>query len=199
MMDPRWKTLLDETRKLHALVPALNAFRPFPDPVTPQQVVPHHDPLADRMAAEKAATIPSLEAFRAACIAASPAAKWRETYKDTPGGEAIHAFFATYEILGRDTALGTHEMRSFIVYQAPGAHYPLHHHPAEELYLVIAGEADFTIEGEGTQTLRPGDTSYHRSNVPHALTTGDQGIIAYVLWRGDLLTKPVFTYPEDIH
>lgn len=197
-MDPRWQTLLDEARALHAATPALRDFCPFPDPVTPQHVTPHHDKLADAMAACQGATTPALAPFRDACITASPVAMWRETYKDTPQGEAIHDIFATYEILGRDTALGTPAMRGFIVYQAPGAHYPLHHHPAEELYLVIAGSGDFTIEGEGTRTLGPGDTSFHASNAPHALTTGDTGITAYVLWRGDLLTKPVFTCPEAL-
>ena len=66
------------------------------------------------------------------------------------------------------------------------------------MYLVIAGEAEFAIEGEASKTLRPGDTIYHRSNVPHALTTYDHPIMAYVLWRGDLKTKPVFTYPKDV-
>ena len=84
-------------------------------------------------------------------------------------------------------------MRSFLIYQTPGFHYPLHHHPAEELYLVIGGEADFTVDGEPSKTLRPGETQYHASNQPHALTTRDQAVLAYVVWRGDVMKKPIFT------
>ena len=42
------------------------------------------------------------------------------------------------------------------------------------------------------------DTTYHDSNQPHALTTHTSPVIAYVLWRGDLMTKPVFTDPETL-
>ena len=81
-------------------------------------------------------------------------------------------------------------MRSFVVYAPTGLYYPWHHHPAEELYLVLAGEAEFSIHGQTPKTLRPGDTTYHASMKPHAMTTHDHPVMAYVLWRSNLMDPP---------
>ncbi len=196
MMDARWQTVLDEARAAHAAVPALQEFCAFPDPLRPQEVSQQHDPLCDRMQDDPGLTSDGFEGFRDALIAAGPLGQWRDTYRDAPIGDHLHSHFGTYEFLGRDAPFGTDEMRGFMVYQTPGYYYPLHHHPAEELYLVLAGEGEFHVEGEESRILRPGDTAFHASNVSHALTTHDTPVMAYVLWRGDLLTKPVFTYPE---
>lgn len=198
MTQAIWDNLLTEAREVHARFPALQDFCPFPEPLTSQSVKAHHIPAAELMSGDTALASDVLPDFRDALIAAAPFAKWRETYKESGASHAFLDRFACYEVLGVDAAFGTSQMRSFVVYQPANFHYPWHHHPAEEMYLVIAGEAEFAIEGEPSKTLRPGDTIYHRSNVPHALTTHDCPIMAYVLWRGDLNTKPVFTYPEDV-
>ena len=77
-----------------------------------------------------------------------------------------------------------------------GLFYPWHHHPAEELYVIIAGEAVFEAAGRPPRRLGPGYTAFHASNQPHAMTTEDKPVLAYVLWRGDLKTPPILT-PEN--
>lgn len=196
MMDARWTAVLDAARDAHARVAALQRFCAFPDPLTEQEVTARHDPLCDQMAADAALTSEDFAAFRDALIAAGSLGQWRDTYRDSPIGDVLHSHFGTYEFLGQDAPFGTDQMRGFMVYQTPGYHYPMHHHPAEEIYLVLAGEAEFHVEGQDSRILRPGDTQYHDSNQPHALTTHDTPVMAYVLWRGDLNTKPVFTYPQ---
>ena len=197
-MDARWKAVLDTARAVHAASPDLQGFCPFPDPVEPQPIVKHIDPLCEVMRADESLDSPNHAAFVAALMAAGPLAQWRETYRDTPIGDVLHAHFGTFAILGLDAPFATDQMRGFLVYQRPGYHYPMHHHPAEEMYLVLAGEAEFHVEGKGSRILHPGDTQFHATNQPHALTTHDRSVLAYVLWRGDLLTKPVFTYPETL-
>lgn len=197
MMTGPWTTLLSEVRALHERSDTLRDFCAFPDPVTHQEIEVRHDPLCDVMRADDGLFAPDdLLPLRDALMAAAPAARWRDTYRDTGYGVTLHAHFGCYEILGRDTPLGVDGMRSFVIYQKPGFHYPLHHHPAEELYFVVAGEGEFLLEGSPSKVLRPGDTAFHPSNVPHALSTTDHPIIAYVLWRGDLNTRPVWSYPE---
>ena len=198
MTDPRWQTVLDEARAAHARVPELQGFCDFPDPLIRQEVATHHDPLCDQMQVDNRLTSGGFETFRDALIAAGPLAQWRETYRDTPIGDVLHSHFGTYEFLGRDAPFGTDQMRGFVIYQTPGYHYPMHHHPAEEIYLVLAGEAEFHVEGQASGILRPGDTAFHATNQPHALTTHDTPVMAYVLWRGDLITRPVFSYPETL-
>ena len=191
-----WNTLLDEARAAHDALPALHRFCDFPTDLTEQPVKPHHIAAADLMTSDTGLFSDRFPGFRDAFIAGAPFAQWRETYKDTNISADFLDRFACYEFLGTDAPFATSRMRSFVVYQPPGLHYPWHHHPAEELYVVVAGEAEFSVKGEAAKTLRAGDTAFHRSNVPHALTTHDHPVMAYVLWRGDLKTRPVFTDPD---
>lgn len=165
--------------------------------MTGQECLARHDPLCDAMhAARSLATLPALQGFHDSAMEVVRIAQWRETYRDTPFGEPLHAHFGSFEVLGRDTPLSTATMRSFVIFQSPGFHYPMHHHPAEELYLVLAGEGDFHLEGAPSRSLGPGATAHHPPNAPHALTTQEQPIIAYVIWKGDIHEKPVWTCPE---
>lgn len=196
-MNAAWSELLRQARALHSAVPELSEFCLFPHIRPSDDFTPQADPLCQALRGDG-----TLEgkypAFQNACTKAAPYAWWRDTYRDTPVGEVLHAHFGTFEILGRDTPLKTNAMRAFLIYQKPGYHYALHHHPAEEMYLVLGGEADFAVEGRQTRRLGPGQTAHHAPNVPHALTTTDRSILAYVLWRGDITTKPVFTHPEQL-
>lgn len=192
-----WADLLSEARSLHMSVPELSGFCPFPDITYAEGFDANLDPLCDTLCSDETLSGP-YTAFQSACIKAAPHAMWRDTYRDTPVGDVLHAHFGTFEILGRDTPLNADHMRGFLIYQTPGYHYPLHHHPAEEIYLVLAGEAEFSLEGQKPKRLGPGQTAFHPSNAPHALTTTDRSVLAYVLWRGDITTKPVFTYPEQL-
>ncbi|MEL6992003.1 MAG: dimethylsulfonioproprionate lyase family protein [Pseudomonadota bacterium] len=199
MTRPGWDNLLEELRAVHANHADLSAFCPFPSDVFHKEATPHFDPLCQAM--QDSALIPTSEHMRPlrdAFAGAAYTGVWRETYMDTEFGPTLHASFGCFETLGDQTPLGTEQMRSFVIYQKPGFYYPMHHHPAEELYLVVAGEGEFHQEGEESRLLGPGATTYHASNVPHALTTHEHPIIAYVLWRGDLRTKPVWTYPEEL-
>lgn len=198
MMDERWITLLNEVRAAHDRLPDLKAFVEVPETLTTQDVTPYHIAAADLMCNDPNLFSDGFEGFRDALVAAGPLAQWREPYKDTSIGQEFMEKFACYEFIGQDAPYGTDRMRGFVVYQPPGLHYPWHHHPAEEMYVVLAGEAEFAIEGEGSKTLRAGATVYHRSNVPHALTTHDHPVLAYVLWRNHFNVKPVLTYPEDL-
>lgn len=196
-MTQVWADLLEEARALHDATPDLQAFCTFPEIALTDEFRPQVDPLCATLTRDSSLGGP-YAAFTDACLAAAPHALWRGTYRDTPIGDVLHKHFGTFEILGRDTPLQTDAMRGFLIYQTAGYHYPLHHHPAEEMYLVLAGGAEFLVEGESSQHLDAGKTCFHASNRPHALTTHDRSVLAYVLWRGDIETRPVFTYPDQL-
>ena len=49
-----------------------------------------------------------------------------------------------------------------------GGYYPLHSHPAPEIYFIVSGTAKWTV-GDETFTATPGTAIYHASNVPHRM------------------------------
>lgn len=172
---------------------ALAAFAGFPPDVVAQSLEPLHVPAAALFEAETGLGASDYPDVRDALFALSPTMKWRETYKDTDIGADFMDRFGCYEIIGRDAPFASAQIRSFLVYHPPHLHYPWHHHPAEELYVVIAGEAEFHIEGQGAETLRSGQSSFHPSGVPHALTSHNHPVLAYVIWRDDFDVAPVWT------
>jgi len=78
----------------------------------------------------------------------------------------------------------------------PGAVFPMHSHPQEQITVLQAGEAEFTVAGEVT-VLRPGAWSVVPGGVEHGLKAGRSGarFLAIVVPRrerpdGWALTEP---------
>ena len=193
MTDPAFATLLDAARTAHAAHPALMSFCPFPEDLSPLPVTPHHIPAAELMAREPAFQDENLDPLARAFLDASPVATWRETYKATSIGQSFLDQFGCYCLIGPQGGFHSNQIRTYVVYMPKGLHYPWHHHPAEELYVILAGEAEFHREGSPSERLGCGDVSIHTSNQPHATTTHDQPMLAYVVWRNHLDTPPVLT------
>lgn len=197
-MDENLSALFDGVRRLHDEHQALHDFAPFPDDVQPKALVPFHVPAADLMLAEAGFGPSPYKQLCKALFAVTPQMLWRETYKGTNIGNDFMERFGCYEIIGRDAPFASNSIRSFLVYQPAGLHYPWHQHPAEEMYVVLNGEAEFGLQGQPSRTLVAGDSAFHPSNQPHALTTHEQPVLAYVIWRDEFDTAPVWTYPDDL-
>ena len=57
---------------------------------------------------------------------------------------------------------------------APGASFPIHHHPEEQITLVIEGDIMFRADGE-RYALSAGAWSVVAGDVPHGVTAGRAG------------------------
>lgn len=186
-------TVLSELAALHSDHKQLNAFCAFPGDVTEQQLDPFHIPASDLLQAEQGLGKTLSTDLRDALIDLAPTMHWRETYQKTDIGADFMNRFGCYEIIGRAAPFASAAMRSFLVYQPPHLHYPWHRHPAEEMYVVIAGEAEFHQKGETSQTLQAGQATFHPSMRSHALTSHDHPVLAYVVWRDEFDTAPVWS------
>ena len=133
-----------------------------------------------------------LDAF----ILASPYAHWRQTYKGTIIGEKFLNKFGCYGLIGPESPFQSEKIRAWVVYMPKNFYYPWHHHPAEEMYLCLAGEAVFRKEGSREAILNSGGIMEHSANQPHAMETFDHPIMAYVVWRNEFGTKPILTYED---
>ncbi len=188
-----WDRVLTAARSAHQRSPAMKAFCPFPDDVTPQAVEAFHIPAADLLAQETRLHTQDHADLRDASVAAGSFARWRETYKGTDIGQDFMDRFGCYALIGGGGAFTSQQMWAWVVYMPEGLYYPWHHHPGEEMYLVLAGQAEFMAEGRPNEILRPGQTSQHRSNQPHAMQTHDHPVMAMVIWRNGFDTAPVLT------
>jgi quercetin dioxygenase-like cupin family protein len=75
----------------------------------------------------------------------------------------------------------------------PGAPIARHTHPGVESGYVIEGGTDLSMDGMGTQTLKPGDAYQVPTGVPHSATNGPaRTVIAatFVVEKGKPLASP---------
>ncbi|MEO7663818.1 MAG: cupin domain-containing protein [Candidatus Limnocylindrales bacterium] len=63
-----------------------------------------------------------------------------------------------------------------VVELAPDADVPEHHHPAEQLGMVVEGQVEFTV-GDETLTMGPGGTWRIPSETPHHVKAGPDGAV----------------------
>lgn len=56
----------------------------------------------------------------------------------------------------------------------PGARFPTHSHPEEQITVVLEGEVEFTVEGD-SHALGPGETFVVGGGVEHGLAAGPAG------------------------
>ena len=107
----------------------------------------------------------------------APLLPWTPTTRSSDGG--VDLALAPLERV-RDMG----ELTVGIMYVRPGRQYPLHHHPPHELYLTIAGRADWRFGGhDDFRSIGPDATIYNRPDDLHSAIAGDTPLVAlYVLW-----------------
>lgn len=76
---------------------------------------------------------------------------------------------------------------------APGARFPAHRHPGEEIIYVLEGTLEYEVEGQPPVTLEAGDVLFVPAGVFHAArnlgSTPGSELATYVLEKGKPLTE----------
>ncbi len=73
----------------------------------------------------------------------------------------------------------------------PRTEYPLHAHPAREVYCPLAA-AEWWRGAGPWRPEAPGAVIYHAPGVPHATRTGETPLLAVYVWEGELATHARF-------
>lgn len=90
-------------------------------------------------------------------------------------------------------ALARHDRLAFgVLMLGPRSHYPLHRHPAAEVYIPLNTALWWRGEGPWREQV-PGAVIYHAPNVPHATRAGQTPLLALYLWCGELATHARLT------
>ncbi|MFM9841439.1 MAG: dimethylsulfonioproprionate lyase family protein [Dongiaceae bacterium] len=90
-------------------------------------------------------------------------------------------------------AIARHDQLAFgVLLLGPRTHYPLHHHPAAEVYVPLNSAQWWRDDGPWREEA-PGAVIHHPPNMPHATRTGGAPLLALYLWRGALATHAKLT------
>lgn len=94
--------------------------------------------------------------------------------------------FAVASLAGPDAPVHAEGIRSGIYVQSAESYYPLHAHTAEETYAMLAGDAEWTLEGCAPRWAGPGMFIHHGPEAGHATRTGPKPFLAAWRWSGDI-------------
>lgn len=100
--------------------------------------------------------------------------------------EALAARIASVELIGPSGMVRHATLRAGLLLQDARLDYPWHRHAAEELYLVLHGEATWTAGTDPPRVVPAGEFVHHRPWQPHRMTTGEDALLALWGWAGDI-------------
>jgi hypothetical protein len=96
-------------------------------------------------------------------------------------------------LAGPGGLVATDSLALGILLLGPKTHYPTHRHPAVEIYVVAAGEAEWRKGESPWRREAPGSVIRHETMMPHATRTLDDPLLAVYVWQGDLKTYAKIT------
>jgi hypothetical protein len=124
-----------------------------------------------------------------------PALRWVQNpnYVAAPPSPEFLASYGYAVLAGPGGLVASCDLALGILILGPGIHYPSHNHPAVEIYVVLAGEAEWQKGEEPWRREKPGTVIRHDSMVSHAMRALGEPLLAAYVWRGDLATHAQLT------
>ena len=92
------------------------------------------------------------------------------------------------ELLGPDGLIKSNSVRLGLYGMLPNFEYGIRTHPAEEVFVMLAGSAYWRRGSAPYKALDPGERSYHPSMMPHANKTAEAPFLSAYVWHGDIST-----------
>lgn len=110
-------------------------------------------------------------------VEVAPLLPWMPTHRADDGGVDL-------ALAPLDRVCDVGDLTVGIMYVRPGRQYPLHQHPPHELYLTIAGHAEWRFGGHPEfRPVGPDTVIYNHPGDLHSAIAGVTPLVAfYVLW-----------------
>ncbi|MEM9043770.1 MAG: dimethylsulfonioproprionate lyase family protein [Pseudomonadota bacterium] len=163
-----------------------------------QGVSPEFLPAADLLPSTLSLTIDRTLGLTTAFSKHRGSRKWEQSYtrSDNLVGDDMLVGYGFAEVIGKNGPFVSEKVRSGIGIWGPDIVYPAHQHVAEEVYVALAGSAEFSLEGDAPRMVGPGEAVYVKSNRMHGFRTIDQPLVVFYIWQaGDLRQKSNFAEP----
>ncbi len=108
---------------------------------------------------------------------------WHDASRGVP--KYFKGGYAIAEIIGEQGLIVSERIRLGLFLQQPNVNYPLHAHEAEELYIIVSGEACWKIDDRMFSVI-PGSIIKHQSCQDHATFTEEEALFAIWIWTGKI-------------
>ena len=154
-----------------------------------------HLPAAETLGATLDLTTAETRPLVALFEAEKATRKWEQSYTkaDDVVGEDMLSGYGFAEVIGKLGPFVSTKVRSGIGVWGRGIDYPPHQHAAEEVYIVLAGSAEFMLDGGPYERRRAGDVVHVSSMRRHGFRTTEDPLTVFYIWQaGDLREKSTF-------
>lgn len=131
--------------------------------------------------------------------AIEPSADWvrNPNYAKDPPDPNFLDNYGYVEVIGPGRRIDTPDCRVGFLMLGPRTHYPIHEHPAEEVYHVMSGDALWLRAESPWRVEPPGTLIHHPSWMRHATHAQTKPMLALYCWAGAIATAAVLTKPRD--
>jgi hypothetical protein len=109
---------------------------------------------------------------------------WKYNYEEREDKKDLGSYMGWAELIGPEAPYKSDDFCLGFTLISPYTLYPEHRHPAIELYKVLSGTAEWTLEGVTSKRV-PGEVILHPSNKIHKMQTYDQTLLALYTWSGN--------------
>ena len=100
-----------------------------------------------------------------------------------------HSHFKVHvELLGPQGIMNSKIVRLGLYGILPNSEYGIRTHPAEELFIMLAGQAEWLCGAGRYELKKAGEYSYHPSGMRHATKTTNSAFMSVYIWSGDIST-----------
>ncbi len=110
---------------------------------------------------------------------------WLYHYTPRSANEDLSERIAFAELIGPDGPMHAPHCRVGFTVMAERTTYPMHSHPAVELYLVLSGVARW-LTPASDRFVPPGEFVLHGSDESHEMRTYDEPLLALWSWSGNI-------------
>ena len=156
------------------------------------KVSPTHLPVTDTFASTLSHATDETRVLLSAFIEEKASRKWEQSYTQADGvvGRDMLADYGFAEVIGKLGPFVSTRIRSGIGVWGPNIVYPAHRHQAEEVYVLLAGSAEFQ-RGQGddasVEIKNAGDVVFVPSKLIHGFRTMEEPLVVFYIWQaGDL-------------
>ena len=172
-----------EIQKLWADNKELSNFVNFPNNLILNSLKSQKAPVTDKLYNWNQNLNTNLEELHATISNLSPHVNWEHGYNEKEVGKDFLNKYGFFELIGPSGHFKTKEMALYVNFLDKNTYYPWHNHEAEELYFIVSGEAKFESKDQDAEILSSTKTRLHKSYQPHAITTSNQQILSFVIWK----------------
>ena len=113
----------------------------------------------------------------------APYVNWNNGYSEDQTSKEFLDKYGFFELIGPTGHYETSEMALYVNFLDQNAYYPWHNHEAEELYFIVSGKAKFECKDQNIEILSSTKTRLHKSFQPHAITTIENQVLSFVIWK----------------